>query len=144
MKSRTAKAALAGGALMTLMLVAQRAVPGDGPENGNGPGSERYSLLTQITPANIHALGVAWVYDVGSSGRSYQATPLVVNSVMYVTTPAEQVLALNADSGEMNWQYDPHETRVRVNRGVSYWPGDATHAPRIVLATSGDGRLIEL
>lgn len=144
MKSRIVQAAVAGAALLTLVLVAQRAVSGNWPDNGHGPGSERYSLLTQITPANVHELGVAWVYDVGSSGRSYQATPLVINGVMYVTTPTEQVLALNADDGKVIWQYDPHETRVRVNRGVSYWPGDAAHAPRIVLATSGDGRLIEL
>jgi quinoprotein glucose dehydrogenase len=87
---------------------------------------------------------VAWVYDTGESDRSYEVTPLVVNGVMYVTTPTEQVVALDGATGKQIWMYDPHETRQRVSRGVSYWPGDARHAPRVVLATSGSGQLIEL
>ncbi|MGH3183889.1 MAG: PQQ-binding-like beta-propeller repeat protein, partial [Streptosporangiaceae bacterium] len=87
---------------------------------------------------------MAWAFDTGFTDRSYQATPLVVDGVMYVDTPTEQVVALDAGTGAALWKFDPHETRQRVTRGVSYWPGDALRAPRIVLATSGDGRLIEL
>ncbi|MGH9519248.1 MAG: PQQ-binding-like beta-propeller repeat protein, partial [Terriglobales bacterium] len=118
--------------------------PGEWLNYGRDPGGQRYSPLKQITPANVGQLGVAWVYNTGFTDRSYQATPLVANGIMYVTTPTEQVVALEASTGKQLWKYDPQEPRVRVNRGVSYWPGDAQHTARIVLATSGDGRLIEL
>ncbi len=131
-------------AALSAALLAPLAAQTDWPSYGHDPGGQRYSPLTQITPANVARLGVAWSFNTGMSDRSYQATPLVVGEVMYVTTPTEQVVALDADTGRQLWKYDPHEARVRVNRGVAYWPGDATHAPRIVLATSGDGRLIEL
>jgi len=114
------------------------------PSYGHDAGGQRYSPLTQITPANVAQLGVAWSFNTGYTDRSYQATPLVVGGVMYATTPTEQVVALDPDTGRQIWKYDPQEARVRVSRGVSYWPGDKEHAPRIVLATSGDGRLIEL
>lgn len=138
------------GAAVAAALLAQVSAPKPARLNGNwqnygrDPGGQRYSPLTQITRANIGRLGVAWVYDTGMRDRSYQATPLVVNGVMYVTTPTEQVVALVGSNGRQLWKFDPQESRVRVNRGVAYWPGDAQHSPRIVLATSGDGRLLEL
>lgn len=116
----------------------------DWPAMGHDPGAARFSQLTAITPKNIAQLGVAWVYDTGLVDRNFEASPLVIGSVMYLTTPTEQVVALAADSGKVLWTFDPKEPRVRVSRGLSYWPGDGTHAPRLVLATSGDGRLLEL
>lgn len=134
-------AALGAGLLATAALVAAQT---GWPNYGNGPGGEKYSPLTQITAANVSQLGVAWTFDTGDTDRSYEATPLVVNGVMYATTPTEQVVALDGVTGKTIWEYDPREPRVRTNRGVSYWPGDAEHAPRIVLATSGTGEIIEL
>lgn len=131
-------------ALFCPSLPAQAAGQGGWPNYGNDPGGTRYSSLRQITPANVAGLGVAWSYDTGFKDRSFEATPLVVAGIMYVTTPTEQVVALDADTGRQLWKFDPHETRERTTRGVSYWPGDSQHPPRIVLATSGDGRLIEL
>ncbi|HEY8056148.1 MAG TPA: PQQ-binding-like beta-propeller repeat protein [Terriglobales bacterium] len=116
----------------------------DWPAVGHDPGAARYSPLKQITPGNASQLGVAWVYDTGLVDRNFETTPLVIGSVMYLTTPTETVVALAADSGRVLWTFDPKEPRVRVSRGLSYWPGDAEHAARLVMATSGDGRLIEL
>lgn len=128
--------------LCTAALCAAMFVPlaaqADWPSYGHDPGGQRYSPLTEITPQNVARLAVAWSFDTGFTDRSYQATPLVVGDTMYLTTPTEQVVALEADTGRHVWKYDPHEGRVRVNRGVSYWPGDGQHAPRVVLATSGD------
>ncbi len=127
-----------------LACAAPLAAQTDWPTVGHDPGAARFSPLTQITPQNVGKLGVAWVYDTGLVDRNFEATPLVIGTVMYFTTPAEHVVALAADSGKVLWTFDPHEPRVRVSRGLSYWPGDRTHAPRLVMATSGDGRLIEL
>lgn len=135
---------IAAAAVLALTAVLRLSAQTDWPAIGHGPGAARFSPLTQITPANVDQLGVAWTYDTGLVDRNFEATPLVVGSVMYVTTPTEKVVALAADSGKVLWTYDPREPRVRVSRGLSWWPGDAAHAPRLVMATSGDGRLIEL
>jgi glucose dehydrogenase len=129
---------------LLLVLVLPLAAQRDWPNVGHSAGDARYSPLTQITPQNVGQLGVAWVYNTGLVDRNFEATPLVIGSVMYVTTPTENVVALAADSGKVLWTYDPKEPRVRVSRGLAYWPGDAAHGPRLVMATSGDGRLIEL
>ena len=140
MRKRILVPAAIGAALLTAVLAAQSGWP----SYGHDAGGERYSPLTQITPANVKQLGVAWTFNTGETDRSYEMTPLVVDGVMYATTPSEQVVALDGATGKKIWEYDPHEARERTNRGVSYWPGDVQHAPRIVLATSGDGRIIEL
>src|SRR5213083_337356 len=95
---------------------------------GGDPGNSRYSPLDQINRANVAALRVAWVYhtgDVRAGSRSeIQATPIVVDGVLYTTTPALAVVALRADSGTLVWRFDPFANRAReshVNRGVVYW-----------------------
>ncbi|MGN6593670.1 MAG: outer membrane protein assembly factor BamB family protein, partial [Terriglobales bacterium] len=130
--------------ILLLVAAATLAAQADWPTVGHDPGAARFSPLTQITPRNANQLGVAWVYDTGLVDRNFETTPLVIGSVMYLTTPTEKVVALAADSGKVLWTFDPKEPRVRVSRGLSYWPGDKIHAPRLVMATSGDGRLIEL
>src|SRR6185437_14431446 len=138
--------AMLGKALILLLLAAPTGLAAQSgwPAIGHDAGAARFSPLTQITPANVHQLGVAWIYDTGMKDRNFETTPLVIGSVMYLTTPAETVVALSAGTGKVLWTFDPKEARVRVSRGLAYWPGDATHAPRLILATSGDGRLIEL
>ncbi|MGH9487728.1 MAG: PQQ-binding-like beta-propeller repeat protein [Terriglobales bacterium] len=132
--------------LLTLLLAgaAPLIAQSDWPAVGHNPGDARFSPLTQITPKNVNRLGVAWVYNTGLVDRNFETTPLVIGSVMYLTTPTEHVVALAADSGKVLWTFDPKEPRVRVSRGLSYWPGEGNYAPRLVMATSGDGRLIEL
>src|SRR5205085_12483819 len=95
---------------------------------GGDPGNSRYSMLDQITRTNVASLRAAWIYhtgDASAAGRSeIQATPIVVDGVLYSTTPALAVIALRADRGTLIWRFDPFASRQReshVNRGVAYW-----------------------
>src|SRR5215471_14831118 len=106
---------------------------------GNDPGHTRYSTLNQITPANVSRLRQAWVYDLGTMGRKWEATPLVVDGVMYLTLPqgGDGVVALDPVSGKQLWKYEAKDSRGRSNRAVSYWPGDTKTQPRLLFA-AGD------
>ena len=99
---------------------------------GGDPGNSRYSALDQIDTTNVSRLRVAWVYHTGdlpaSGDGQIQATPIVVDSVLYTTTPALAVIALRAADGTLLWRFDPrttHDVRrtdlTHVNRGVVYW-----------------------
>jgi quinoprotein glucose dehydrogenase len=97
---------------------------------GGDPGNARYSVLDQINTGNVARLQVAWTYHTGDlpagARGEIQATPIVVDGVLYTTTPALAVVALRADSGTLIWRFDPFTTRRReshVNRGVVYWEG---------------------
>jgi quinoprotein glucose dehydrogenase len=104
----------------------------DWPING-GPGNARYSALAQITPANIGQLQVAWTYERGDhfTASEMQSNPVVVDGVIYVTTPTMQVVALAGDTGQELWAFDPSggsTTRTRFrHRGV------AVHADRVLV-----------
>ena len=65
---------------------------------GGGPGQERYSKLTQINPANVGRLGVAWTWDSGETG-GLQTSPIIVGGVLYALTPTHRVVALDAATG---------------------------------------------
>lgn len=104
------------------------APPDDWRVTGSVPANDRYSALAQIDRANVSQLQVAWVYHTGDAppaARSeIQATPIVVDGVLYTTTPALAVVALRADSGTLIWRFDPYVGRTRdshVNRGVVFW-----------------------
>ncbi len=104
---------------------------GDWRVAGGDPGNGRYSALAQIDRGNVAQLRAAWIYRTGDApagGRSeIQATPLVVDGVLYTTTPALAAVALRADRGTPLWRFDPFAGRRRgaldthVNRGVAYW-----------------------
>jgi quinoprotein glucose dehydrogenase len=101
---------------------------GDWTTTGADHGYTRYSPLDQINRDNVARLDVAWTYRTGdapSGGRSQiQATPIIVDGVLYTTTPALAVVALRADSGTLIWRFDPFANREReshVNRGVARW-----------------------
>jgi quinoprotein glucose dehydrogenase len=87
----------------------------DWPVYGGDPGNTKYSTLKQINRSNVTQLKVAWVYHTGdiSDGTKYpvrsafEATPLVVDGVMYVTTPFSRVIALDPETGRELWAFDP-------------------------------------
>ena len=91
--------------------------------NGNLQ-STHHSTLDQIKPANVGGLDLKWVYQVNSLEK-FEATPLVVNGVMYVTEPPNTVSAIDARSGRPYWTYQhpmPDTTYVccgNVNRGLA-------------------------
>ena len=69
-----------------------------------GYASQRHSLLTQITPANVRNLDLQWILPNQVFG-AWQSSPLVVDGIMYVTQRPNDVLAVDAKSGRVFWQY---------------------------------------
>lgn len=128
----------------------------DWPTYGHDPGASRFSPLTQITPANVGRLEVAWTYHMkpappspapqagrGSSGfAASEVTPLVVGGVMYLSTPYYRVVALDATTGKEIWAFQLPSGNPST-RGVEHWPGDGSTPPQIVFGTS-DARLYSL
>ena len=127
---------------------------------GGDQGGTRYSTLDQINRTNVGSLRRAWTYhtgelDLGLRDASFQAsfscTPLVVNGVLFVSTPSSRVIALNSETGAEIWKFDPQVgKKVREfnsHRGVAYWEGRATGGKGIdrrILFGTVDGRLIAL
>jgi len=100
---------------LSMRLVAQTPVPSERllgalkePQNwmiyGADYSSQRYSGLTQITPQNVKSLAYAWAYQSPNTG-SWQATPLVVDGIMYLTQRPNDVIALDATTGRVFWVY---------------------------------------
>lgn len=129
------------------------------PSYGGNAGGTRFSPLTEIDRDNVDTLEVAWIYRTSDLDRSqvfrdkaaFECTPIVVDGMMYLTTPTCQVHALDAETGEVAWVYDPKvDVEIRfsefTNRGVSTWTdsskakGDAGYR-RLYLGTL-DARLI--
>jgi len=105
---------------------------------------QRHSPLAQINADNVGELGLAWYWDTGTT-RGLEATPIVVDGVMFTTGTWSTVFAHDARTGELLWKYDPEVPREWgvyaccdvVNRGVAAWKG------RIYFGTL-DGRLVAL
>ncbi len=111
---------------------------------GRDYAEQRYSPLDQVNLETVGDLGLTWYADLDTA-RGQEATPLVMDGKLYVTTAWSKVKAYDAATGEPLWEYDPEvpgETAVKaccdvVNRGLAAW-GD-----RLYLGTL-DGRLIAL
>lgn len=116
----------------------------DWPSYGLDHSEARFSRLTQINPGNVGSLGLAWFYDLGST-RGVQATPVVVDGIMYVTASWSVVHAIDVRTGRRLWVFDPQVDRALgfrgccdvVNRGVAVYRG-------MVYVGAFDGRLIAL
>jgi len=85
---------------------------------GGDAGGTRYSPLKQINPQNVARLKRAWTYHTGELTRGdrstdrhrmapFESTPLVMDGVLYFTTPSSRVIALDAETGDQLWQFDP-------------------------------------
>jgi quinoprotein glucose dehydrogenase len=83
---------------------------------GAHPSQDRYSGLTQINKSNAGKLQLAWRFDMDPVGDS-QTNPLVIDGTLYGLTPGLQVIALNAATGELRWQFDAGV------RGTQFAPG---------------------
>ncbi len=112
--------------------------------HGRTYSEQRFSPLKQITDQSVSRLGLAWYFDLDTR-RGQEATPIVVDGVMYFTTAWSKVFALNAATGAPLWSYDPKVpggTGVNaccdvVNRGVAVWE-------KKVFVGTLDGRLVAL
>src|ERR1700678_3034265 len=105
---------------------------------------QRFSPLQAVNANTAGRLGLAWYFDLDTH-RGQEATPIIVDGVMYFSTAWSKVFALNAATGARLWSYDPEVPRPWganaccdvVNRGVAVWQG------KIYIGTL-DGRLIAL
>jgi quinoprotein glucose dehydrogenase len=109
------------------LLLGATLVAADWPDYGGNQARTRYSPLTQITPANVSSLTVAWTYDTGDAfkGSEMQCQPVVAHGVLYATSPTLRVFALDAATGAVKWSFNPLQgettpTRTRI-RGLMYW-----------------------
>ena len=76
--------------------------------------------LAQINRTNVRQLEVAWTYDSGETG-GLQTNPIVVDDVLFTTTPKHRVVALDAATGAVRWTFDSGIEGRGPNRGVTYW-----------------------
>lgn len=123
---------------------------GEWVHHGSDLGNTKYSPLDRINKANFHDLKIAWRWTSidapiieglpGVKAGAFKATPLVVDGMLYVVTALGQVAALQPDTGELIWEFDPKSYKAGrpaglgfQHRGVSYWSDGADS--RIVFAT---------
>jgi quinoprotein glucose dehydrogenase len=134
--------------------------PGEWHQYGRTPYGQRYSPLDQVNVENVSNLQEVWRYQTGDvklpedvGETTYQVTPLKVGNSLYLCTPHNWAIAIDATTGEEQWKYDPNaglnsDRQHQTCRGVTYYadpaaqPGQAC-AQRVYLPTS-DARLIAL
>jgi quinohemoprotein ethanol dehydrogenase len=127
------------------------ATPGDWLSYGRNYQEDRYSPLTQINKENLNQLGLAWTLELGTK-RGIQATPLVVDGIMFFSGPWSLVYAVDSRHGKILWRYDPKVPRDIapklccgvVNRGLALYEGDlfvGTLDGRLVSIKAHDGSL---
>ena len=134
------------------------------PEHyGADAGGTRYAPHSQITPANVSDLSVAWTYSSGDLARrtertmrrsKFQVTPILADGKLVLCTPFNEVIALDPGTGAQRWRFDP---KIRTDyrpanlfncRGVAFWR-DPEAKPRAVCAArifsaTNDARVLAL
>jgi quinoprotein glucose dehydrogenase len=135
--------------------------PVDWPAYGRDPGGSRYAPIDDISRDNVARLRVAWTYRTRETDSAFatrretslEATPLVVEGTIYLSTPLGRVIALDPATGTERWVFDPRvDRRINfgdfTNRGVSTWvdPGARPNAScrRRIFVAVIDARLIAL
>ncbi|WP_345424821.1 PQQ-dependent dehydrogenase, methanol/ethanol family [Halioxenophilus aromaticivorans] len=124
--------------------VAEQSKTVDWAQHGLTNSEQRYSPLTQIGAENINQLSLAWYYDLPEQ-RAQEATPLIIDGVLYSSSAWNHVHALNAATGEVMWEYDAKVDKTNagraccdaINRGLAFGDG------RLYMGAI-DGRLIAL
>jgi quinohemoprotein ethanol dehydrogenase len=117
---------------------------GDWLTYGRNYGEERFSPLGQISKENVGQLGLAWSLNLGTK-RGIEATPLVVDGIMFMSGPWSVVYAINTRNGKLLWTYDPQVPKEFgekaccdvVNRGVAMYKGN-------IFVGTLDGRLVSI
>ena len=130
------------GALDAARLRAADSEPQNWYTGGRDQNGTYYSPLTMLNAKSVGRLGFAWQYDLGAPMRGQEATPIVIDGVMYTSGTWGYVYAVDAATGREQWRYDPKPDYFAarnpccdlVNRGVAVWKG------RVYVA-SVDGRL---
>ena len=107
----------------------------------------RYSSLTEIDTSNVHLLQPAWIFNTGDADTAkfsqIQCNPIIIDSIMYVTSPTLKLFALHAGTGKKIWEFNPDSLYrnekffhfiINNNRGVTYWT-DGKEDKRIFFVT---------
>jgi quinoprotein glucose dehydrogenase len=133
------------------------------PSYGGDPGGQRFASQDEITRENVGRLEIAWTFHTGDfsdgtgeiqSGSAFEATPILVDGLLYVCSPFNRVFALDPQTGAQLWGFDPEidltgrYANQLVCRGVEYWrdvsaPKGAACTRRIFTATN-DARLFAI
>jgi quinoprotein glucose dehydrogenase len=133
------------------------------PTYGGDPGGQRFSSATQITRSNLKNLQPIWTFRTHAldtrrptnKEASFEATPILDGDTLYLTTPYDTVIALDATTGLPRWTHDPALKPIApgglvTSRGVALWHGDTAKeaetrifATRVFIATL-DARLLAL
>lgn len=134
------------------------------PSYGNDRGGMRFARLTQITPANVSRLKVAWIFRSGDhsdgtdrdnpSATAFEATPILVNRRLVFCTPFNRVIALDPLTGTQLWAFDPkidrkprYENQLTC-RGVSAWTDSNMREGEVcrtrIFTGTNDGRLFAI
>lgn len=145
--------ALPGPRVENPALGARSAPPGEWHAYGRTGYGQRYAPLDQITPQNVAALEPAWTYRTGDESQpgdptetTFEVTPLKIGALLYLCTPHQNVIAVDATTGEEVWRFDP-EIRGELAlqhltcRGLSYQPargGGGARTPADAVAPQDD------
>jgi len=148
--------------LSAFLAAVAAAVPETGwPAYGGDEGGTRYSNLTQIGPSNVGDLRVAWTFRTGELGQgvkdwnrsAFEATPILYDGTLYLTTSSTDVVAVDAANGTLRWRHDSESRKDLhfsdgVSRGVSLWVDVASEPKAVcharIYAPTLDGRLLAL
>ena len=147
------------GCLVCLMFLSSGVSAQEWRFYGGDAGGTRFSTLQQINRTNVGRLQRVWTYHMGETDRGgnetdrhhvapFESTPLVIDGVLYFSTPSNRVIALDAENGKEIWQFDPQggqagQRQFFQHRGVAYWQSKNADERRILFGTF-DGRLMAL
>jgi quinoprotein glucose dehydrogenase len=108
-------------------------------------GSRRYSSLAQVNRGNVAGLAEAWTYHSGDGARNIQCTPVMVNGLLIAPTAGRDIVGIDDATGVERWRFKveqpahPGLEDEPARRGLVYWHGDGTDAPRVLF---GSGRWV--
>ena len=126
----------------------------DWPYYARTRSATRFSPLSQITPENVNALEIAWIYQTGDGPRptdpryTFEVTPLKIGDTLFLCSSHNILIAVDAETGKERWRYDP---KIRTDgvynfacRGVAYFkaPAFVEDCPERIIAATLDGRLV--
>lgn len=147
------------------VVIAERPVRGTAVTDwpvADGYGGAHNSALPDITAANVRRLKVAWTYRTGDvsaneggvAGTAFEATPIMADTTLYVSTPRNRVIALDAESGAELWMFDPRidasdaQQKQTTSRGLATWVdrerSENEPCRRRIFMASFDARLFAL
>jgi quinoprotein glucose dehydrogenase len=144
--------------LVTSQALAQLPLPAptEWPAYGRDAGGSRYAPIDQVTRENVGRLQVSWTYHTGepaANNRSFEATPILVEGTLFLSTPLGKIIAIDPVTGAEKWKHDAQVSPRAgfgdfTSRGVSAWRDSsaargAACALRIIAATV-DGRMFAL